>query len=289
MPTLLKRHGAKYIAILLGCAIYSAGVNLFIFPLHLYSSGVVGLSQLISDFICLFLPSYTQTDFNGMVYLLINIPLLLFAWRSFGKSFLIKTLLGTFGISFFLSAIPCPVEPLMPDYTAAVLLGGCICGFGIGMIMTAGGSGGGLDIVGIWMTRHFPHFSVGKMSRLYNFFLLLVYAVRFDISVVLYTFMMIVIQSLVMDRTHYQNIAVQVTVVTKVKGLDRSIMEKTDRGLTEWKGVGAYTQDETSILISVISKYEMDAFMEIVHELDPNAFVMVNERIRVEGNFQKRI
>lgn len=289
MTGLLKRHGAKYIAILAGCACYAAGVNLFIVPLHLYSSGVVGLTQLISDFLCQLFPSFHQSDLNGTVYLFVNLPLLIFAWKSMGNHFLFKTLIGTFGISFFLNIVPSPNVPLMPDYTAAVVLGGCVCGLGMGIIMTAGGSGGGLDIIGMWMAKHKAGFSVGKMSRIFNCGLLLVYLVKFDTSVVLYTFMFIMVQSLVVDRTHYQNIAVRVMVVTKEKELDWGIMEKTARGITEWKGMGAYTHDDINVLITIISKYELDTFKETVHKLDPNAFVIIDEGVRVDGNFQKRL
>ena len=289
IPTLMKNYRAEYIAVLVGAACYAAGVNLFILPLYLYSSGIVGMSQLISDLLCSLFHSFDQADLNGIVYMAINIPLLLFAWGSMGHTFLTKTIIGTFGISFFMSLIPCPSVPIMPDYTAAVILGGCVCGFGMGIIMTARGSGGGLDIVGVWMAKHNPHFSVGKLSRLFNCGLILVYLVKFQTSVVLYTFMFIMVQSLILDRTHYQNITVRVTIITKLKGLEKSIMNHTARGITMIHGIGAYTGDNTEVLITVISKYELDNFREAVHQLDPSAFIVIDEGVIVEGNFKKRI
>ena len=92
-----------------------------------------------------------------------------------------------------------------------------------------------------------------------------------------------------MDRTHYQNINVRLMIFTKKSGMDSRIMEQTARGVTRWSGLGAYTREETNILITVISKYEIDTFMEIIYSIDPVAFVIRDDGISVMGNFEKRL
>lgn len=288
MPGLLKNNTAQYAAIVLGCAIYGAGMNLFIIPLSLYSGGIMGFCQLANDLVNGLLGQTLQL--SGAFYLLVNLPLLILAWHVMGRRFLIKTIMGTLGISAFMSIIPVPAQPLMTDPTAAVLLGGAVSGFGVGMLLVAGGSGGGLDILGMWAIKRFPGFSVGRLSMLVNAVLFTIYLLRFDVSTVLFSLIFTVFQIMVMDRTHYQNINVRMMIFTKQPGVDRRIMEETARGVTEWKGMGAYTGEDMNILVTIISKYEVDSFAEIVRRIDPTAFVIVDEGVRVlSGNFEKRL
>lgn len=111
----------------------------------------------------------------------------------------------------------------------------------------------------------------------------------FDAQTVIYSLIYNVIFTLILDRTHYQNINVRVMIFTKKDGIDRQITEQTRRGVTEWQGVGAYTGESMHILVSCISKYEVNDMMEIVQGIDPQAFVIVDEHVIVNGNFEKRI
>ena len=91
------------------------------------------------------------------------------------------------------------------------------------------------------------------------------------------------------DKTHYQNINVRLMIFTKKPDIDHEILTRTGRGVTEWKGVGAYTQEETRVLVTCINKYELSEFMDIIRHMDPKAFVVVDEGVYVTGNFEKRI
>ena len=67
------------------------------------------------------------------------------------------------------------------------------------------------------------------------------------------------------------------------------ILKEIRRGVTCWNGQGAYTKDDVNILVTVISKYELDALKEKIQELDPNAFIIVHEGLQVTGGFEKRL
>ena len=284
-----KNLGKQSLTVLLGCLVYAVGINLFIVPLDLYSSGVLGLAQLVSDFLCSLFPSFVQEDLNGVIFFAISMPMVLLAWRGMGHPFMFKTIIGVTGISFFLSVIPVPVDPFMPDYTAAVLFGGAICGTGCGIILSSSAAGGGLDALGLYLSRRYPALSVGRVSRTFNSFLILIYIFKLDITVALYTFLFIVVQSIAIDRSHRQNITVRLMIFTKCSGMDLDVMKETARGMTEWNGMGAYTGDDVHVLVTVISKYELEACMEAVHRVDPEAFVIADQGVRVVGNFQKRL
>ena len=105
----------------------------------------------------------------------------------------------------------------------------------------------------------------------------------------IYSLIFATVQSLVADKIHVQNINMTAMIFTKKTGIAKLVMEEMKRGVTDWVGEGAYTEQETNILLIVISKYEMAQLKEIVHKVDPNAFVIFNEGCIVDGNFERRI
>ena len=291
MNTLWLRHRPiQLLAVLAGAGIYAAGLNLFVLPLQLYSGGVPGLAQLLELAVeALFSGVSSGINLYGVLYFLLNIPPLALAWRYLGRIFLVKTVEGVVAISFFMAVIPVPVNPILGETIASVLIGGVIAGCGIGVLLTAGGSGGGLDIIGVLAARTLPQFSVGKLTVYCNVALFIAYLLLLDISTALYSLIFMVFYSMFLDRTHYQNINVRLMIFTKKSGVDWDIMKKTARGVTEWKGVGAYTGEPTNVLVTIINKYEIATFLEIIHSTDPSAFIIRDDGVAVSGNFEKRL
>ena len=109
--------------ILLGCLIYAVGMNTFITPLNLCSGGGVGVAQLITYFL-------GNPNLYGIMYLLINIPLFVLAWKGIDKNFFVKTAIGVGAISFFATIIPVPEVPIVSDTTISILSGSLITGAG---------------------------------------------------------------------------------------------------------------------------------------------------------------
>ncbi len=274
--------------IIAGSLLYALGMNLFLTPLHLFSGGGVGLAQLLTLFLEQFI-RVQNLNLYGVVYMLINVPLLLLAYFQLGKNFFVKTLIGSGAISLFITLIPTMPVPIVEDYLTSVLIGGIASGAGVGIILIAGGSGGGIDVVAMWAAKKFRNASVGKISLYFNVVLYAVMLFLFDAQTVIYSLIYTVIFTLVLDKTHYQNISVRVMIFTKKEGIDKEINEKTRRGVTEWNGYGAYTSEPMHILVSCISKYEVNDMMEIVQSIDPQAFVIVDENVIVNGNFEKRL
>lgn len=272
--------------IIFGSFLYGAGMNMFLTPLGLFSGGAVGLAQLITTFTGDLDLGFV--NLYGIIYMLINLPLLVMAWKSVGKKFFIKTLAGAGGISLFIALIPAPTQPIIDEYLTSVLIGGIITGIGTGLILLAGGCGGGVDIVGVWASKKFRGASVGKASLAFNTVLYAALLLLFDVRTVIYSLIYMVFYTLIIDKVHYQNINVRLMIFTKQEGIDKQINMKT-RGVTEWNGVGAYTGESMHILVSCISKYELHEFMEIIQSIDPKAFIIVDENVYVRGNFEKRM
>lgn len=273
--------------ILLGGFLYALGLNQFVVPYQLFSGGVPGLAQLLS----IPLGKLLGSGFNvsGLVYWVLNLPLLYLAWKDLGKIFFFRTLLGSGSISLFMSLLPVPAVPLLEEELVSVVLGGLISGAGIGVILILGGCGGGTDILGVWAARRFRGMSVGKLSMGLNVVLYCFLLLYFDLETFVYSLIFMLFFSFALDKTHYQNINVRLMIFTKTDGIDREILSRTGRGVTEWGGIGAFTHEGTHVLITCINKYEYNMFLELVHTIDPAAFVIADENVRISGNFEKRL
>ena len=271
-----------------GSMLYALGMNLFLTPLNLFSGGGVGLAQLITLFLEKMI-DVGSLNLYGIVYMLINVPLLFLAYFQLGHQFFIKTLIGSGAISLFITMVPTLAVPIVDDYLTSVLIGGIAAGAGVGLILIAGGSGGGIDVVAMWAAKKFRNASVGKISLYFNVLLYAIMLFLFDAETVIYSLIYTVIFTLILDKTHYQNINVRVMIFTKKDGIDKAINEQTRRGVTKWDGCGAYTKESTHVLVSCINKYEVNAMMELIQNIDPQAFVIVDENVIVNGNFEKRL
>ncbi len=271
--------------------IYAVGVNLFIVPVGLYSGGVVGLSQVLRTLLAQSVPLPAGVDIAGVLYFLLNVPVLIIAWKELGRSFLLRTLICVGSSSLFLSLIRSPSVPLLEDRLACCLVGGMLCGFGLGLALTCGCSTGGLDVIGLCLSKRGSSFTVGRFSMSFNVLLYAACALLFDIQTAIYSVIYTVFCSLFIDRGHQQNISVQVLIFTKDEDpqLPANIMQRLGRGVTYWDGKGAYTGSDVRVLCVCVSKFEVAELQETVRELDPRAFFIVQEGVRIGGNFAKKI
>lgn len=287
----MNKNTIKCINVILGGVIFGLGLNLFIVPLHLFSGGVIGLAQIIrtclADFTNIPLPK--GFDIAGIINLCMNVPLFVIAYRSISRRFFSKTLLCVLAQTATLSFIIVPSTPIIDDILAACLIGGLICGFGIGLALRNGGSGGGLDILGVYFAKKFTSFSVGKLSNFVNAAIFILCAMLFDVKVAIYSIIYTACMYLVVDKIHYQNINMTAMIFTKNELVQESIMKETRRGVTYWKGAGAYTKSDTYVLVTVISKYEIPQLKKLIMTHDPKAFVIFNEGMSISGNFEKRL
>lgn len=281
----------QYAFIILGAIIFPLGVNYFIAPVHIYNGGIIGVSQLIRTFIQPYLTGLIapNMDIAGIINFILNIPLMVLAYRKISKKFFMKTILSIGVQMVAFSLIPIPKQLILPDLLSSVVIGGLISGIGVGMTLRAGGSSGGTDIIGVYYTLKKQGASVGKLTNALNFIVYLFCAVMFNVATAIYSIIYAFVLAMICDKYHHQNIKVSVTIVTRNKQVYKAICEKLTRGVTYWNGYGGYADQDTHILMTVISKYEVIELKKIVYELDPNAFITMTEGLTIIGNFEKRL
>ncbi len=285
------KHGSKVLLAVAGTFFYAFGINMFITGMGLYSGGVMGICQLIRSLVDYIVPQMSKFDISGIIYYIINIPIFIMAYKTIGKMFLARTIICVTTISVFMSVIPIPSTMLVEDELVMCLIGGLISGFGSGLTLRMGSSSGGMDIISIYCIKHSVPLSVGNISLIINIVLYGICMVAFNVDTAIYSIIFAVASAMALDATYSQSINVEVTVITKSPQgqIEKAVNEGLTRGVTSWHGQGAYTGEGVRVLYIVMSKYEVPTAKHIIKSIDPSAFVVVKEAVKVDGNFLKKL
>ena len=283
----LHNRWSKLATAVAGAVLMAVAINLFIVPQGLYTGGLLGLCQVIRTLLVTKLGVTANFDIAGLIYLASNVPLLLLAYKTLGRTFVLRLTICTVVNSLSMSIIPVPAQPIIPDLLTSCMVGGILVGFSSGLMLTCGGSSGGMDILGLYLSKKGTGFTVGKFSLLFNAMLYTLCLILFNAQTAIYSAIYTVFSSLFVDRVHQQNITVQVTIMTKVMDIKpfQAILHRLDRGLTRWTGQGEPVQ----VLCICVSKYELETLQQEVNKIDPAAFFIVQEGVRTGGNFKAHL
>ncbi|MGB4595313.1 MAG: YitT family protein [Anaerolineaceae bacterium] len=273
-----------YLLCVLGGVIYAAGINLIVFPIGLYIGNMTGIAQIIQNLIRVIVPDLA--DIRGLLLLAMNIPLLIISFTTINRKFFLKTVLTIIVMSIAMQLIPVKlIVPGITDMLTLCIIGGLVTGLGAGLSLRSGGSSGGVDILGVYFSLKRNDFSVGRVALLISL-LVYVYALfALPMEVVIYSVIFTLIYVTTVDRVHFQNLKMQVTIVSQDKGVLDLITKKIVRGASYWDAKGAYTDEPRYLIMTVVSKYELIRLRKLVFELDPKAFLIEGNEVNVTGYF----
>ncbi len=273
-----------YCLIIFGSLLYAASINLLVIPAGLYIGNLTGIAKIILELLQKVIPGLGSL--TGLILLGINLPLLLISYKVVNRKFMLKTVVSIAVITLALSLIPIrKLFPELDDLLTVCLLGGTLAGFGAGLCLRAGGSSGGADILGVYISMKHNNFSVGRVGL---FISLLVYGYALFTNpplIMVYSVIFTLIYAFMMDRTHYQNVKINVMVITRNRSILPFITQEIQRGATYWDGKGAYTDTDFIVINTVVSKYELIRLRRGVLDLDPKAFFIENNAVNVTGYF----
>ena len=272
------------------CCAFAAIV--FIVPHGLYTGGILGVCQLFRSYLYQhFGMDFGGYDIAGILYLAVNIPILLYAYRSLGMGLVIRTLICTVAYSVFYSLIPVAQTPLLEDTLTSCLIGGIIGGVGSGIALTCGATGGGLDILGLSLAAKGKRMSVGKFSLSFNAVLYFACLIMYNVQVVVYSIIYNFLTAIVIDKVHQQNVNVQTLIFTRedIREITEFMINRIGRSVTYWESTGAYSQEPVHVLCICLSKYEIDELRNAIRDIDPNAFIIVEEGVQIYGNYPKHL
>ena len=281
---LLKDVKIKYAFILLlGSALIAIAINMFIGPGGLYVGGVTGVLQIV---IMLFYDIFEIELSLGILVLICNFPILWLAWKSVGKRFALLTIISVVAQSILFETIPS--YSFSNDVMINSIFGGVLVGFGSGIILKIGASGGGMDVISQVMAYKFDG-SVGKYSFIINAFVIFVAGYYQSWEVAMYTIISIYFTSLLVDKVHtiHKNLTLYI-VTSKEDEVIGAIWLKLYRGITVLEGAGAFTRKRRSVLMMVLSSYELYEALGVIKDVDDQAFINVVRSEIIIGNFVKK-
>ncbi len=279
----VMESGKDLLMITLGLAIFAIGFSCFILPYGMTSGGVSGIGALIF-YICGFPPSYT--------YFLINVVLLVFAVKILGVKYTVKTLIATGLISLLIgvgkSFVTTETGELYrivgEQKFLACVLGGMAEGVGLGFVFQAGGSTGGSDIVASIINKYKP-ISMGRALLMVDFFIVsLNWFVLRDLETLVMSYCMMFISINMVDYIiNGARQSVQFIIVSeKYEEIATRINQELDRGCTVLDGHGWYSKQKRPVLLVMAKKLERKEIFNLIHKVDPHAFVSMSN---VEGVF----
>ncbi len=266
---------------LIGNLLIVLAINMFITPANLYTGGLTGIAQLIIEFLSAGLGIELSL---GTLVFVFNIPILYLAWRSIGKRFAVLSMVAVVIQSVMLEMVP--IGQFSEDILLNAVFGGVLVGAGIGMILKIGGSTGGMDIIFQYISMKYDG-SFGKYSFSINAIIILIAGLTQSWETDLYTIICIYITSVVVDRIHtiLQNLTL---VTTKEEEMIETILKHLYRGITVLEGRGAYTKNNKSVLMLVLSSYELYEVLAIIKSVDEHSFTNVVRSEMIQGNFVKK-
>lgn len=239
------RHLAEYLGVTVGTFIMAIGINIFLEPNTIAPGGVTGLGIVL------------QKITNGLVTvwatnLVVNIPLFIAGVMILGKSFGVKTLYGTFILSFFLWLIP--ETNATQDLLLSSVFGGVILGAGLGIVFKAGGTTGGTDLAGAIMNRFFPGLSTATHMMIVDMIVVVSAGLvnkRIDLPLysVIALYILVKVIDIILEGISYAKAFFIIS--DHPEAIGKTILEQLDRGVTILKGKGLYSGLDKDVLLCV--------------------------------------
>lgn len=261
-------HVKDYIMITVGLVCYCFGYSAFLLPEKIVTGGVTGLASLL----------YFGFEWNvAITYYAINALLLAIAFKTVGKQFVIRTIIGA-TIATLLLGIMVPLfkEPIVAQQPFMnVIIGAALCGIGLGIVFSHNGSSAGTDIIAAMVTKH-SNISFGR-TMIYVDILIISssYLIFHSLDKIVYGLIFMFICSIAADMVIDSNRqSVQFMIFSKKwKEIANAITKETHRGCTVLHGTGWYTQSETTVLLVMCRNYESMQMFRIIKSIDEDAFV----------------
>ncbi|MER2114804.1 YitT family protein [Solibacillus isronensis] len=266
------------IGILIGSAIFSFGFVHFNMQNQLGEGGFSGITLILY---------FTLNWDPALMNLLLNIPMFILGWRLLGKKSFIYTIIGTLSVSVFLKIFQIyEVDMnLQDDLFLVSLFAGVFVGIGLGIVFRFGGTTGGVDILARLGNKYLG-WSMGKTMFGFDFFVIILSWMTFlDARSMMYTLVAVYVGGRVIDLVQEGAYSAKGAFIISVKSdeIANLITNNMDRGVTVFDGHGHFTKEHRDVLYCVIGRNELVRLKNIVHGIDPHAFVSVMDVRDVTG------
>lgn len=293
--TKTKRSLRDIAYLLLGSIVGALAINLVYTPLKLTMGGISGVASIIYQ-----LTGRGEFMSLGVLVMLLNVPLLILGWFRVGHGFVLKSIVGTVVYSVAIDAF----EPLVGNWFDAYInvphatgyadpliyciFGGIIYGFAVGLIIRAGYTTGGTDILGIVIYQKFKAISIGRLLLILD--LIIVFSTMFfyresSISLVLYSLLAMFLTSYAMDIAidGFNNKRTLFIISAEQDKIADYVLTTMERGATALHATGVHSGEKRDVLMVVLAHRQVPALRDYIASVDEHAFLVISDSREVVG------
>ena len=272
----LKRAGTVAIVIF-GNVFYAFVIRLFLLPGNLMTGGTTGIGLVVKHF--------TGASISRFV-LVFNIVMLIVGWTLLGKKFALTTVISSFTYPIALEAANHIFGDLVitTDPMLNTIFAGLGIGIGLGIVIRTGASTGGMDIPPLVLNKYF-RIPVSVSLNVFDILILVLQIVYNPPERILYGVLLVMIYTTVLDKVLMMgNSKTEVKIISsQVEEIRQAILAQVDRGVTMLYGEGGYRQEQTQIVLSIVSNRELPQVERLIRHIDPEAFMIVSRVTEVRG------
>lgn len=269
-----------YTVMTLGAVSYALSVAVFTSPNNIAPGGLTGVGILLN---------YLFSLPIGTFILIMNVPLFVLGYRSLGRRFAVKSLIGTVFVSLAIDLVTPFIVPYKGDMMLASIYGGIFSGGGLALIFSRGGSTGGTDIIAALIHKHFPQFSIGLIILMSDALVVAVSALVYSsVESALYAAISIFVSSKLIDLIIYgtsRNNGKLMLIVTDMSNeILPMLLTRISRGVTVLEATGGYSGCDKKLLICALRPNQVFKAKSIVKTADNNAFIIITTANEVNGS-----
>lgn len=277
----LKKRLIEIMYLVLGCMIMAMGTSLFLLPNQLSTGGFSGIATIF----------YYLLGFPlGTTILVLNIPFLIWAFFKVGKKLLIKSITGTILLSVFIDLFD-QIPRLTEDRFLACIYGGVCIGLGLALVLKAGASTGGTDLISYIVKVYKPYIGTSSLIVIIDIIIITLNVFFFKkVEIGLYSAISIYIMGKMIDIV-FEGVnftKMMLIVSNKYKEIAKEVGEKLQRGSTGIYAKGMYTKEKKMMLFCVGARNEVARIKQIAVKIDPKAFVVIANARETWGKGFKR-
>ena len=271
-----------------GSICYGVAISMFSAPNNIAPGGVTGIATLLN-----YISIQWAFPFEipiGVATIVMNVPLLIAAWKVLGRGMAVRTMLGILLSSVLVDAMDPYLSHLYSGEGANLILvcifGGVLLGFAVGLIMRRGGTTGGSEVISRLFEKKYPHMSVGTLILCVDAVVITLSALVYgQIENALYAVVFVFVGSQIIDRVVYGGRSGKMIIIMSKKQpeITDAIMTKVNRGVTLLKAQGGYSGQDQNTMLVAVRKDEVYRLRKTVFDIDPDAFLMMLTTDEVRG------
>lgn len=271
-----KRY-LSLLTVILGNLLYTLTVKLFLLPANLISCGTTGLALVANHFL--------NIPMTGFI-LFFNMAMLAVGWMILGRKFAMTTVLSSILYPLFLEVLNRMLGDvaITDNIMLNVLFAGIGLGGSLGIVIRSGASTGGMDIPPLVLKKFF-HIPVSASLWVFDFCIMLSQAAFHPLEDLLYGVLLLIVISIALNKVMLLGTSrTEVKIVsTRSDEIRQAILSRVDRGVTILHGQGGFGRQDTEVILSVVSNYELPRVQQLARAIDPDCFMIISQVTEVWG------